>query len=352
MIRHDTEEPRVASPRTILIGLVIVVVVGVGVVLLLGKAAGYRELLAALQNASGGWLIACLLLEAASCAGYVVCLRAIVAQGDGPKLSTGQATRTWLATLGATRIVSPAGAGGMAIFYWLLRKAGLRRRPAVSRVLGFNVLIFSLFGAWAFATSLVILIDEGGAAPLGMVIPWLIIVPVVGVAGLWASQGARGRRVSADVRRGWARKVLAGAVSGIVVARDAMGQPRPNGPALWGAAAYWVGDVLCLWAALKAVGAEVPLAGVALAYATAYTTMLLPLPTGGYGALDAASAFTLTVLGIPLAEAVAGVVVWRFFSFWLPTIPALIELARARDLARTLSGQSEQGPEPAEAGGP
>jgi hypothetical protein len=185
-----------------------------------------------------------------------------------------------------------------------------------------------------------------------MVIPWLIIVPVVGVAGLWASQGARGRRVSADVRRGWARKVLAGAVSGIVVARDAMGQPRPNGPALWGAAAYWVGDVLCLWAALRAVGAEVPLAGVALAYATAYTAMLLPLPTGGYGALDAASAFTLTVLGIPLAEAVAGVVVWRFFSFWLPTIPALIELARARDLARTLSGQSEQGPEPAEAGGP
>jgi uncharacterized membrane protein YbhN (UPF0104 family) len=34
------------------------------------------------------------------------------------------------------------------------------------------------------------------------------------------------------------------------------------------------------------------------------------------------------------------VVVWRFFNFWLPTIPALIELARSRDLARTLGGRA------------
>lgn len=334
--RHDAE-PRVASTRTIVLGVLLVVVLAVGLVLLLGKAAGYSEVLGALERATGSWLIACLALEAASYAGYVVALRAIVAQDGGPVLSATHATRVWLASLGATRIVSPAGAGGLAIIYWLLRKAGLAARDAVSRVLGFNILVFALFGIWAFATSLVILVASRGHAPLGMIIPWLVIVPVFAVSGLWISQGQRGERVSRNTHHGWMRKGLAAAVAGIVVARSSLRRGQVNQPALWGSIAYWAGDVLCLWAALRAIGAEVSIAGVALAYATAYVAMLFPLPTGGYGAIDAAATFTLTVLGIPLAEAVAGVVVWRFFNFWLPTIPALIELARTRELARVLA---------------
>lgn len=341
MNRHDHDaEPRVAGTRAIVLGVLLVVVLAVGLVLLLGKAAGYSEVLGALERASGSWLVACLLLEAASYVGYVVALRAIVAQDGGPVLSGTNATRVWLASLGATRIVSPAGAGGLAITYWLLRKAGLAARDAVARVLGFNILVFAFFGIWAFATSLVILVATGGDAPLGMIIPWLVIVPVFALSGLWISQGQRGDRVSRDTHHGWMRKGLAAAVAGIVVARTSLRPGRVDHPALWGSIAYWAGDVLCLWAALRAIGAEVSIAGVALAYATAYVAMLFPLPTGGYGAIDAAAAFTLTVLGIPLAEAVAGVVVWRFFNFWLPTIPALIELARARDLARTLAGEA------------
>jgi uncharacterized protein (TIRG00374 family) len=136
------------------------------------------------------------------------------------------------------------------------------------------------------------------------------------------------------------RTALAAAVAGIRVARASLRPGHMNQPALWGSIAYWAGDVLCLWAALRAIDAEVSIAGVALAYATAYVATLFPLPTGGYGVIDAAATFTLTVLGIPLAEALAGVVVWRFFNFWLPTIPALIELARSRDLARTLGGRA------------
>lgn len=335
---HD-HEPRVASTRAIVLGVLLVIVLAIGLLLLLGRAAGYSEFLGALERAQGSWLVACLGLEVASYAGYVVGLRAIVAQDGGPALSATKATRVWLASLGATRIVSPAGAGGLAITYWLLRKAGLAARDAVARVLGFNILVFALFGAWAFATSLVIVVSTRGDVPLGMVIPWLVIVPVFAVSGLWISQGQRGERVSRDTHHGWMRKGLAAAVAGIVVARASLRPGKMNQPALWGSIAYWAGDVLCLWAALRAIGAEVSIAGVALAYATAYVAMLFPLPTGGYGAIDAAATFTLTVLGIPLAEAVAGVVVWRFFNFWLPTIPALIELARARELGRALAGE-------------
>ena len=344
----DNGAPHVASTRTIVLGVVLVVVLAVGLVLLLGKAAGYREVLNALEGADGAWLIACLFLEAAAYAGYVVCMRAIIAQDDGVDLSGMNATRMWLASLGATRIVSPAGAGGLAIIYWLLRRAGLGVRDAASRVLGFNILIFGLFGMWAFATSLVILVGFGQDAPLAMLMPWLVVVPVFVIAGIWISQGERGQRIAAEPARGWMRKGLAAAVAGIIVARHAVRTRPSNGPAIWGGVVYWAGDVLCLWAALRAIGAEVTLHGVALAYATAYIAMLLPLPTGGYGAIDAAATFTLTVLGIPLAEAIVGVVVWRFFNFWLPTIPALIELGRSRELGRRLArGGGGQRPEPA-----
>jgi len=329
--------PHTVSRRTVVLGVALVVVLAIGLVLLLGKAAGYRQVLDALERASGPWLLACLILELASYAAYVISLRAVVAMDGGPQLSPGSATRMWLASLGGTRIVSPGGVGGLAVLYWLLRRAGMGAGAAVSRVLGFNILIFALFGAWAFATALVLLMPVGGGVPLGMELPWIIGIPLLAAAGLWISQGERGQRIAADTSHGWLRRGLAAAVRGIVVARAAVAPRNMNMPAIMGAIVYWVGDVACLWAALRAIGAEVSLAAVALAYATAYIAMLFPLPTGGYGAIDAAATFTLTVLGIPLAEAVVGVVVWRFFNFWLPTIPGLIELGRSASLGRRLA---------------
>ena len=343
---HEHGAPHTVSRRTVVLGVALVVVLAIGLVLLLGKAAGYRQVLEALEGASGPWLLACLVLELASYAAYVISLRAVIAMDDGPRLSPVEATRMWLASLGGTRIVSPGGVGGLAVIYWLLRRAGMTAGGAVSRVLGFNILIFALFGVWAFATALVLLMPIGGSVPLGMELPWIIAIPAIAIAGLWISQGERGRRIAADTSHGWARKALAAAVRSIVVARAVLAPRHMNMPAIMGAVVYWAADVACLWAALRAIGAEVSIAAVALAYATAYIAMLLPLPTGGYGAIDAAATFTLTVLGIPLAEAVVGVVVWRFFNFWLPTIPGLIELGRSAGLGRTLAERHAEAPAP------
>lgn len=343
---HDVERdverdaPHAVSRRTIIVGVALVLLLAIGLVLLLGKAAGYQQVLDALERASGPWLLACLVLEVVSYTAYVISLRAVVAMDDGPRLSPGSATRVWLASVGATRLVAPAGAGGIAVIYWLLRRAGMSAGSAISRVLGFNVLIYALFGIWAFACALVLLLAPGIGLPLAMELPWLIAVPVIAVVGLWASQGARGRRIAADTSHGWLRKAVAAGVRGIIVARATLQPGRVNVPAAAGSVVYWVADIACLWAALRAIGAEVSLSAVALAYATAYVAMLLPLPTGGYGAIDAAATFTLTVLGIPLADAVVGVVVWRFFNFWLPTIPGLIELARAGNLGRHLADEN------------
>jgi len=336
----DGTSPPSFSTRTIVLGLLLVIVLAAGLIILLGKLAGYQEVLRALERAGGPWLIACLVLELASFTGYVVSLRAVIAGGGGPGIRPVLMLRVWLASVGATRIVSPGGAGGLAIIYWLLRRAGLAARDSIGRALGFNIAIFAMFGAWAFVTAVMLALSLGDSAPAGITLPWIIGVPVIGTAALWVSHGARGHRLAVDTARGWVRKALAGAVSGLIVARRVFALPRPNIAAISGGLLYWAADVGCLWAALSAVGADVSLHGVALAYATAYIAMLLPLPTGGYGAIDAAATFALTVLGVPLAEALAGVLVWRVFNFWLPTLPGLVELARAKGLGRRLAEEA------------
>ncbi len=333
--------PSIAGPRQIVLGLVFVLVLAVGIGVLIAKTAGFQEVLDDLGNAKAAWLPVCLLLEVVSYGGYVVTLRAVASIDSGPTIRAWPATRLVMASLGATRIVSPAGAGGLALTYWALKRTGLRTRDAAARVVGLNILIFGIFGAWATIAAIILLVGFGDSAPLGMTLPWIIMVPACMMAAAWVSAPARGERLAVPPAHGWPRRALAAAVSGLLVVRHIVLQPRAHGNALMGAIIYWVGDVLCLWAALQAVGANVPIHGVALAYATAYIAMLVPLPTGGFGALDAAATFTLTLLDIPLASAFSGVVVWRAFNFWLPTVPALIELVRVRDLGRLLARGDE-----------
>jgi uncharacterized membrane protein YbhN (UPF0104 family) len=50
---------------------------------------------------------------------------------------------------------------------------------------------------------------------------------------------------------------------------------------------------------------------------------MLPLPAGGSGGIETALAFSLHAVGVPLAPALLGALVYRFFLFWLPLLPAL-----------------------------
>jgi glycosyltransferase 2 family protein len=99
---------------------------------------------------------------------------------------------------------------------------------------------------------------------------------------------------------------------------------------------YWLGDMATLYAGLRAFGVHTSAAQIALAYTTGYVANLLPLPTGGVGGVDAAMTYALHVLGVPLDSALAGVIAYRFFGFWLPTIPAAWAFFTLPSLGRTL----------------
>jgi uncharacterized membrane protein YbhN (UPF0104 family) len=78
-----------------------------------------------------------------------------------------------------------------------------------------------------------------------------------------------------------------------------IGHPRHNTGALLGYPLYWAGDVLCLYAAVRAFGGHTALAPLVLAYASGYVASALPLPAGGAGGIEAALSLTLHLVGMP-----------------------------------------------------
>jgi uncharacterized protein (TIRG00374 family) len=113
-------------------------------------------------------------------------------------------------------------------------------------------------------------------------------------------------------------------------------RPRRYAAGLAGYPIYWFGDVLCLYAALRAFDLSPDVGALLLAYTTAYVATALPLPAGGAGGIEASLALRLSAIGVPLAAAILATVVYRIITFWLPILPALIALPGLRRLTEEL----------------
>ena len=133
------------------------------------------------------------------------------------------------------------------------------------------------------------------------------------------------------------RRAIADGIGGVVVVRHLVLSPRTHPSAILGFAVYWFGHLLTLYAALRAfTQSGIVLAALVLAFATGYVATALPLPGGGSGGIEAALAFSLHAVGVPLAPALLAALVYRFFTFWLPLLPALLLLPSIKQLSDDL----------------
>jgi uncharacterized membrane protein YbhN (UPF0104 family) len=202
----------------------------------------------------------------------------------------------------------------------------------VQRLLGLNTLFFAVFGAGAWLAALAAALGAGEEAPLAMTLPWLVAAPPCFLAAVFVATGKPGTR-RAGGRLG---RVLADAIAGVGLVSRLVRCPRRHLAGILGAFAYWGGALLCFWAALQAFGVDVSLPGLVLVYATGYVANALPLPAGGAGAVDASLAFALTLVGVPLSAAIVGAFTFRFFTYWLPIVPALLAVPTVPRLKRDL----------------
>ncbi len=313
-----------------------------GVVLLLGKVSGFAKFVDRLGEAHAGWLIAGVVVQIISIAAYVVAFRTITTREHSPPLSLGPTSQIVLAGLGATRLLAAAGAGGLAVNYWGLRRAGIGTRESIARVLMLNTLLYAIFGCIGLSAATVMW--ARGDAPAALALPWIVGIGVCLVAAAFVSSPRRATRLSRErhvdattsrllvtVRKGFATAVVA-----LVRTRAIVCAPQRHVPIIAGALGYWCTDIACLAIGLRAFDVHVGLGTIVLGYTTGYVANILPLPTGGVGGIDAAMTFALHLLGVRLEDALAGVVAYRFVGFWLPTIPGVLALIRLPRLGRTL----------------
>ena len=305
----------------------------------LADMAGYRALYDAVQDVVPTWFAVCFGGQVVAYLGYVLAVRDIARVDDGPLLSFRLSMRTVVAGFGV--FAATHAAGGFSVDYWTFRRSGLRRREAVARVLALGALEYAVLAPAAMICAVVLLFGTGGHVQHAMTYPWLAVVPGFLVA-LWLSSPKRASRLTRPA-------ATAAAIRAVVRAprRGDLQAPLRSSPgrastasASLGVSLYWLGDIACLWAALKIYNAELSTPALILAYATGYVLTRRSLPAGGAGIVEVLMTFALVWVGVPLAPALLGVVTYRLFNFWLPIIPALRRAARgAADAADFRRGE-------------
>jgi uncharacterized membrane protein YbhN (UPF0104 family) len=201
------------------------------------------------------------------------------------------------------------------------------------RVLGLGALEYAIL-APAAAVAAMILVARGRSHPsLGFTLPWVIAVPL----GFAAAIVALAYRDRMRGQSGW-RNLVSHGLEGVHLLRRLAAQPREHLGAFLGTALYWLGDIACLWASLRAFHEAPDLAALLIGYATGYALTRRTLPLGGAGSVEALVSFALAWTGVPLATAVLGVSAYRVFNLWLPLGPAIYGLRHLRRWRQAVSG--------------
>jgi uncharacterized membrane protein YbhN (UPF0104 family) len=286
--------------------------------------------------------------------GYILAYHELARAQGGPKLSYWTVSRVVALGFGATVIGSSAG--GLATDFWALHRAGMPLHEAARRILALNTLEWAVLAVMATISAALVLGGVGSGAPLGMTLSWLIIVPLCILAAAWVSAPARSDRLSAVPPRvpwprgrgfrAWLRFAaralrvgLADAIGGVVFVRWLILHPRLHPLGLLGYPIYWTGQLVVVYGALRAFDVNLGPAPLVLAFTTGYVVTALPLPAGGAGGIEAALAFSLHAVSVPLESALLAAVLYRVITFWLPLFPAMALLPTIRrlneDLPRT-----------------
>ena len=175
-----------------------------------------------------------------SFAGYVVLFRAVFARRATGRIGWRESYQITMAGLAATRLFAAAGAGGVALTAWALRRSGMEPRLVACRMVAFMVLLYVVYAGSLLIDGIGLgtgLFPGGGSFAI-------TIVPAIVAAVLFAAAGAiallpddlerrlqrAGRRVRARSRTWLARAaaVPALAASGVRTAIDADPHARPR----------------------------------------------------------------------------------------------------------------------------
>jgi putative heme transporter len=330
------EMPRVRLTRgRLLASIVFVVSTAAFLYFVLPKLLGLRDTWNRIQHGNAWWLALAAVFEVCSFLGYVALFRVVFVRGDS-RIGWRASYEITMAGLAATRLFASAGAGGIALTAWALRRSGLAPRIVACRMIAFMALLYTVYmGAFVIDGLGLYFGAIPGPHPFAItVVPAIfgaaVIVIFLAVSLLrgdfdhlvrrWAHGGRLGRLA------GHAAAAPAAAASGVRTAMDLVGTRDPY---LLGAVAWWAFDIAVLWACFHAFGGSPPTGVIVMSYFVGMLGNTLPLP-GGIGGVDGGMIGAFTAFGVPLQLAVVAVLAYRGFAFWLPTLPGGVAYLQLR----------------------
>jgi uncharacterized membrane protein YbhN (UPF0104 family) len=342
---QDASTPEVMPRVVVTRGRVIaslVFVCGIVAFLYFGlpKLVGFGASIDRLKEGNAWWLAGAALLEACSFCGYVALFRAVFVHRSS-RIGWNASYQITMAGLAATRLFAAAGAGGIALTAWALRRSGMERRLVASRLIAFMALLYGVYmgalmidgiglylGAWPGSGPFAITIIPAifGAVVIAL---FLSIALLPRDFDRLMSARVAGRGVTSGIARRLATAPTA-AATGI---RTAIALVRGGDPGLLGAVAWWGFDIATLWACFHAFGYHPRTGVVVMAYFIGWIGNTLPLP-GGIGGVEGGLIGAFTAFGVSVDGAVVAVLAYRAFSFWLPTIPGAIAYFQLRHTVR------------------
>ena len=338
----DAEMPILTTKR-IVQTLVLVAILLVGIYFFVPKIAGFGDALGKLDDADPLWIGIAIGLNVLAYATYIALFKAVVG-GDALRLSWTETYEINMAGVAATLLFSAGGAGGVALTYWSLRKAGMARRDVGRRMVAFISLHYAFYPIALIVCGLLLrtgLVNGKDSVEL-------TIVPAA-VAGLLIVIGFLIALIPPDVERRWSRyassekarsfvrsaaKVPATVAEGFRFALSLFTHPSKGGLALIGAAGYWAFSIGVLWASFHALGVKVPLAVVVQGYFLGMVANLFPLAPAGVGAVDAGMIGAFVLFGIPEETVFPAILVFRLISFWMPIPPGVVAFFQLRHRIR------------------
>jgi len=334
-VPEELNRRRLSSRLLLALGILLAVVAAVTLL------PGLGALRSRLAHAKPEWLALGVVLKLLSGLGYVAVFRMIFCRRMRWRVST----EIGMSELGANALFPTAGAGGLALGAWALKRGGMASREIARRTVAFFLLtsVPNVLGVIVLGLALAVGALRGESNPLLTVAPAGVAIAAI-AATLLAGRIARRRDErgrpddagepsrGAAVRRSALTAVADGVEESLALLRTG------NAILIAGLLAYLVFDVMILWASFRALGAAPPIAILALAYLIGELGGLIPVP-GGIGGVDLGLVGTLLLYHVSITDAAGAVLVYRAIALW---VPALVGSAAFVALRRTLRDEAEQ----------
>ena len=346
---HRLAEMPIFTTRRLVQTIVVVFLLLGAIYFLFPKLVGLGNALDKLDDADPLWIAIAIGFNVVAYATYIALFKAVVG-GDALRLTWKETYEINMAGVAGTLLFSAGGAGGIAVTYWALRKAGMPRRDVARRMVAFVSLHYAFYpialivfgvllrtGVLNGKSSVELTIIPAGVAGLLLILGVLVtLIPP-------DSDRRLARFAHSERSRNWLRtagKVPATLGEGFRFAAGLFAHPRRGGLAVLGAAGFWAASIGVLWASFHAFGVHVPLAVVVQGFFLGMVANLFPLAPAGVGAVDAGMIGAFVLFGLPEDTIFPAVLIYRLVAFWMPIPFGVVAFFQLR---KTIQGWEEDG---------